>query len=64
MPLSLPAQKRECGFSARDDEKYSIIRTTEETLASPQLVFAALTFGSDVNLHELWTVQVFASLGA
>ena len=40
------------------------IRSTGVKLASPHLVFATLAFGSSVNLHEIWTVQVFSSLGA
>ena len=38
-------------------------RTTGIKLASPQLMFATLAFGLGVNLHELWAVQVFSSLG-
>ena len=40
------------------------IRSTGVKLASPHLVFATLAFGSGGNLHEIWTVQVFSSLGA
>ena len=40
------------------------IRSTGVKLATPHLVFATLAFGSGVNLHEIWTVQVFYSLGA
>ena len=62
-PHSLPAPKRECGVFCPGMAKNSI-RTTGIKLASPQLVFASLAFGSGGNLHELWTVQVFSSLGA
>ena len=40
------------------------IRSTEVKSASPHLVFATLAFGLGVNLHQLWTVQVFSSQGA
>ena len=63
VPHSLPAPKRECGVFSPGMAKNSI-RTTGIKLASPQLVFATLAFGLGGNLHEIWTVQVFSSLGA
>ena len=45
MPLSLPAQKRECGIFGLDMTKNSI-RSMVVKLASPQLLFATLAFGS------------------
>ena len=61
VPLSLPAQKRECGIFGPGMGKNSI-RTTGVKLASSHLVFATLASGS--GLHEIWTVQVFSSLYA
>ena len=63
VPLSLPAQKRECGIFGPGMVKNSI-RSTGVKLASPHLVFATLAFGSGGNLYEIWTVQDFPSLGA
>ena len=63
VPHSRPAPKRKYGIFGLDVRKKSI-RFTGVKLASPRLVFATLEFGSGVNLHELWTVQVFSSLGA
>ena len=59
---SRPAPKRKYGIFGLDVRKNSI-RSTGVKLVSPQLVFATLAFGSSVNLYELWTVQVFSSLG-
>ena len=63
VPHSRPAPKRKYVIFGLDVRKNSI-RSTGVKLASPQLVFATLAFGSSVNSHELWTVQVFSSLGA
>ena len=63
VPHSRPAPKRKYGIFGLDVRKNSI-RSTGVKLASSQLVFATLAFGSGVNSHELWTVQVFFSLGA
>ena len=63
VPHSRPAPKRKYGIFGRDVRTNSI-RSTGVKLASPQLAFATLAFGSGVNSHELWTVQVFSSLGA
>ena len=63
MPLSLPAQKRECGIFGPGIVKNSI-RSMGVKLASSQLVFTTLASGLGGNLHEIWNVQVFSSLGA
>ena len=60
VPHSRPAPKRKYVIFGLDVRKNSI-RSTGVKLASPQLVFATLAFGSSVNSHELWTVQVFSS---
>ena len=61
MPLSLPAQKRECGIFDPGRVKNSI-RFTGVKLASPHLVFDTLAFGSGGNLHEISAAQVFIDL--
>ena len=63
VPHSRPAPKRKYGIFSLNVRKNSI-RSTGVKLASPQLVFATLAFGSGVNSHELWTVQVSSFLGA
>ena len=63
VPHSLPAQNRECSIFGPGMVKNSI-RFTGVKLADPHLVFATLAFGSGGNLHEIWTDQVFSSLGA
>ena len=62
-PHSLPAPKRKCGVFGPGMTKNSI-RTTGIKLASPQLVFTTVAFGSGGNLHKVWTVQGFSSLVA
>ena len=61
VPLSLPATKHECGIF---DPRMMInsISSTGVQLASAHLIFATFAFSSDLNLHELWTVQIFSSL--
>ena len=63
VPHFRPVQKRECCIFGLGVRKNSI-RSTGVKLASLHLVFATLAFGSGVNSHDLWTVQVFSSLGA
>ena len=58
-----PCVKREGGILGLGMVKNSI-RSTGVKLSSQHLVFATLAFGSGGNLHEIWTVQVFSSLGA
>ena len=60
---SRPAPKRKYGIFGLGVRKNSI-RSTGVKLANPQLVFTILAFGSGGNLHDLWTDQVFSSLGA
>ena len=57
-PHSRFGARRECVTFGQGVAKNSI-RTTGIKLASPQLVFATLAFGSGGNLHELWTVKFF-----
>ena len=53
VPLSLPAQKRECGIFSTGMVKNSI-RSMGVKLASPHLVFAyTLAFRSGGNLHDI-----------
>ena len=59
--FSLPAQKRECGIVSPGMVENSISdkgikRTT------PKHMFNNLTFDLGVNLHVLWTDQLFTSL--
>ena len=58
-----PAVQAQSSYFTLNMTKKSI-RSTGVKLANPNLVFATLAFGSDGNLHEIWTVQVFSSLGA
>ena len=62
VPLSLPAQKSECGIFGPGVVKNSI-RSTRVKLASPHLLFAILAFVSGGNLQEIWTAQDFSSIG-
>ena len=59
--LSLPAQKRECGIFSPGMVENSIGDKGIKR-ATPKLMFNTLTFDSGVNLHVLWTGQLFTSL--
>ena len=61
VPTVRPAVQAQSSYFTLTMTKKSI-RSTGVKLVSPQLVFATLAFGSGVNLHEIWTVQVFSSL--
>ena len=63
VPTVRPAVQAQSSYFTLTMTKKSI-RSTGVKLASPHLVFTTLAFGSGGNLHELWTVLVFSSLGA
>ena len=62
IPHSRFGARSESGTFGQGMVKNSI-RTMNGKLASTQLVFTTLVFGSGGNLHELWTVQIFPVLG-
>ena len=60
-------------FAVQAQSSYFTLTMTKQSIrststgvksASPHLVFATLAFGSGGNLHDIWIVQVFSSLGA
>ena len=63
VPLSFPAQKRECDIFGPGMTKNSI-RTKGIKLTSPHLVFATLALGSGDNFLKVWADQVFSSWDA
>ena len=63
VPTVRPAMQAQSSYFTLAMTKKSI-PSTGVKLASPHLVFVTLAFGSGGNLHEIWTVQVFSSLGA